>query len=441
MKKHYLKLVFMIMCGALVFSCATQKPQTMFKPFDFNQKLESGHYVPQVENFLVVLDASQSMNESYKGNSKIELAKEIVSRMNQTIPDMNIDAGLRAFGQTANPFNKKTTLLYGLTEYNGSKYENALKTVSWAAGVSPLAIALDAAGKDLDSVQGKSALIIVSDGKEMNDTPVASAKAIKDKLGNMICIYTVLIGDNTAGKNLMENIADASGCGFSVNADRIYSSEGMADFVEKVFLTKAAMPMDSDGDGVYDQQDMCPDTPAKINVTAKGCPMDTDGDGVFDYLDKCPKTPYGTKVDTRGCPLDSDGDGVYDGIDKCPGTPLNTSVDTRGCRMLKGVFFDTGKSTIKPVSYPILNEVVSIMKDNPDLKIEVRGHTDNRGSEHFNQKLSEKRAKAVMEYIANKGVEKSRLSSIGYGFSKPAASNSTLKGRAQNRRVELLPNP
>ncbi len=441
MTKNYLKPIFIILCSALLISCAVQKSQTMFKPCDFNQKLKAGQYVPKADNFLIVLDASQSMNESYKGNKKINLAKDIASRMNRTIPDMKINAGLRSFGQTANPFKSKTTLLYGVTQYDPTKLEAALQTVSWASGNSPLSIALDAAGKDFDSVQGKLALIVVSDGKEMDDTPVASAKAIKNKFGDRICIYTILVGNNPAGKNLMESIANAGGCGFSVNADQIYSSEDMADFVEKVFLAKAVMPMDNDGDGVYDQQDMCPDTPAGVNVTTKGCPMDTDGDGVFDYLDNCPNTPYGTEVDAKGCPLDSDGDGVYDSVDKCPGTPVGAGVDSRGCWVLKGVFFDTGKSTIKSVSYPILDEVVSIMKKNPGLKVEVQGHTDNRGAAQYNQKLSENRAHEVMKYIANKGVEKDRLTFSGYGFSKPAASNSTPEGRAQNRRVELKPIP
>jgi OOP family OmpA-OmpF porin len=109
--------------------------------------------------------------------------------------------------------------------------------------------------------------------------------------------------------------------------------------------------------------------------------------------------------------------------------------------MLKGLRFDTGKSSIKPLSFPILDDVVAIMKKNPKLKVEIQGHTDNRGAEKYNQQLSENRARSVMEYLMGKGIEQSRLSSMGYGFSKPAASNLTEEGRAQNRRVELKPIP
>jgi len=251
----------------------------------------------------------------------------------------------------------------------------------------------------------------------------------------------VLVGNDPDGKMLLENIAETGQCGFSVAADQIYSSESMADFVEKIFLSKAAGPLDSDGDGVTDDMDQCPDTPGGVQVNARGCPLDTDGDGIYDYLDQCPNTPSGVTVDRVGCPLDTDGDGVYDYLDKCPGTPVGAKVDARGCWVLKGVTFDTGKSNIKPVSFPILDEVVAIMKKNPGLNVEVQGHTDNIGAEKYNQKLSENRARSVMEYLVKEGVEQRRLSFVGYGFSKPAASNATAKGRAQNRRVELRPIP
>ncbi len=90
-------------------------------------------------------------------------------------------------------------------------------------------------------------------------------------------------------------------------------------------------PLDTDGDGVYDGLDQCPGTPKGCTIDAKGCPSDADGDGVCDGLDKCPSTPHGATVDKDGCPIDSDGDGVFDGLDKCPGTPKGCSVDSLGC--------------------------------------------------------------------------------------------------------------
>jgi OmpA-OmpF porin, OOP family len=196
--------------------------------------------------------------------------------------------------------------------------------------------------------------------------------------------------------------------------------------------------IDTDGDGVYDHLDKCPGTPQGVRVDSNGCPLDTDGDGVYDYLDKCPGTPQGVQVDSNGCPLDTDGDGVYDYLDKCPGTPEGATVDTRGCWVIKDVLFDFAKWDIKPVAYRDLDNIVTILKENPLLKVEIQGHTDIIGSKSYNVRLSENRAKAVMEYLIDKGVERDRLSAKGFWFSMPAASNDTTEGRALNRRVELV---
>ena len=158
-----------------------------------------------------------------------------------------------------------------------------------------------------------------------------------------------------------------------------------------------------------------------------------------DDLDQCPGTPKGAKVDAKGCPVDTDGDGVYDYRDQCPGTPKGARVDERGCWVLSGVYFDTAKWDIKPASYAVLDEVISVLKKNPEVKVEIQGHTDNRGSSAYNQKLSERRAKSVMEYLVKNGIAAGRLSYEGYGPSRPVASNATPEGQAKNRRVELKP--
>ena len=198
-------------------------------------------------------------------------------------------------------------------------------------------------------------------------------------------------------------------------------------------------PVDTDKDGVYDYQDKCPGTPDGVRVDSKGCPYDSDGDGVYDYQDKCPGTPSGVNVDSTGCPYDSDSDGVYDYQDKCPGTPEGAKVDERGCWVLEGVYFDTGKSSIKTESYPVLDGVVDILMRNSDVKLEIQGYTDDVGNARFNQSLSEKRAKSVYEYFVSKGVKSSQLSYKGYGEGSPIAGNDTAEGRAKNRRVELKP--
>lgn len=204
----------------------------------------------------------------------------------------------------------------------------------------------------------------------------------------------------------------------------------------------AAAPVvgDADGDGVNDNLDKCPGTPAGTAVDANGCELDSDGDGVVDRLDKCPGTPAGAKVDANGCELDGDRDGVVDRIDQCPNTPAGDKVDEVGCsfNLRLEVFFDTNSATIKPESYTDLDRAVNLMKTNDRLFGTVEGHTDDRGSDAYNQKLSQRRAEAVRQYLVDKGVPASRLDAVGYGESRPVADNATAEGRAQNRRVLLV---
>ncbi|MBI4696877.1 MAG: OmpA family protein [Gammaproteobacteria bacterium] len=142
---------------------------------------------------------------------------------------------------------------------------------------------------------------------------------------------------------------------------------------------------------------------------------------------------------------DSDGDGVYDDKDKCPGTPPGVKVDATGCPLkgeklmtLEGVNFDFDKATIRADSSSILDHAVDVLKQNEGVAVSVEGHTDSRGADAYNQKLSEKRAAAVMTYLVKHGISASRLSSKGLGESKPVAPNDTEENMFKNRRVELV---
>ncbi len=177
---------------------------------------------------------------------------------------------------------------------------------------------------------------------------------------------------------------------------------------------------------------------------------DSDGDGVVDRLDRCPNTPMGTEVDEFGCPIeeevvvvppvDTDQDGIEDARDVCPGTPAGANIDERGCWVLsQDYLFDFDKATIKPQYYSMLDDVVRIIRQNPDLRVEIQGHTDSIGSEAYNMDLSRRRANAVKTYLVNQGISSARLTTVGYGESRPVATNATKEGRAKNRRVELQP--
>lgn len=277
--------------------------------------------------------------------------------------------------------------------------------------------------------------------------------------------------------------------GAQVNAEGCegdYDGDGVPDDADQCPNTKQGVPVDSTGcpadsdkDGVFDVNDKCPNTPAGTTVDNTGCPMDFDKDGVPDDNDKCPNTKPGITVDSTGCPQDSDKDGVFDGLDQCQETPADVSVDSVGCPMdtdkdgvadyldkcaytlegvkvdekgcpidkkqdlneLKhGIEFQTNSTKFTKNSYGKLNDLVNLLKQYPNVNLEVQGHTDNVGSAKKNKALSQKRAQAVVDYFVKKGgIAADRFRAVGFGPDKPIASNSTKKGRKQNRRVEFVP--
>jgi OOP family OmpA-OmpF porin len=172
---------------------------------------------------------------------------------------------------------------------------------------------------------------------------------------------------------------------------------------------------------------------------AKG---DTDGDGVADDADKCPSSPKGAQVDATGCPIDSDKDGVYDYLDKCPNTPRGLKVDANGCvvvqtLLLENVNFEFNKSTLTPAAKKSLTENADNFRKQPNLKVEIAGHTDSVGSDAYNNNLSMRRANAVRDFLITQGMNPKNMVAKGYGESQPVADNKTDAGRAQNRRVEF----
>ena len=412
MLKHlWTKLIALVSAGLLI-SCASmpmepKKTGPAFTP----QQLQTTGYEQRTDNFLVLLDASGSMGEKYKGQTKFTTAEQMVSRMNQTIPaDMRLNAAVRTFGAG---FSSDTKSTYGPGAYSKEGLEASLGRANYG-GYTPIGDATSAGGADLSSMSGNTAVILVSDGKKNTGMDAAKAtQEVKNRHGDKVCFYTVLVGDDPAGKELMDGIARIGKCGFATTADSINSSKGMAGFVQSVFLAE---------------------------------PGDSDGDGVPDNRDKCPGTPRGTAVDSAGCPMapipttkpDSDGDGVPDDRDKCPNTPKGATVNADGCWAYQGeIFFDVNSSTVKSEAYPMIDEAAKVLRNNPDLNVEIQGHTDNTGTAEYNLWLSQKRAESAMNYLVDKGIDPGRLTAKGYGFEQPVASNNTPEGRAKNRRVEF----
>ncbi|WP_299672352.1 OmpA family protein [uncultured Polaribacter sp.] len=200
---------------------------------------------------------------------------------------------------------------------------------------------------------------------------------------------------------------------------------------------------DADGDGVADKDDMCPNE--KGTKANKGCP-DTDGDGVINKNDKCPSVAG--PVSNDGCPwADTDGDGVLDKDDKCitvagpasnmgcPKPVITVEDENFLTEYAKAILFNTNKATFKAGVTSKLNDMVRVMSNNPEANFVIEGHTDSDGTAPYNLKLSERRAMAVRDYLVAQGINTTRLEAIGYGEGDPIATNKTRAGKAQNRRV------
>ena len=240
-----------------------------------------------------------------------------------------------------------------------------------------------------------------------------------------------------AGLEAFNGCPDSDGDGIKDGDDNCPNEAGLAEF--------NGCP-DSDGDGVADNADNCPNTPGLASLA--GCP-DADGDGVTDGSDNCPNDAG--PAANNGCPWpDGDGDGVLDKDDQCPNEA--GTVANNGCPEVvapteevmatlnsyaRTILFDTGKSSFKDETMPVLAAMVAIFKEYPKADFTIGGHTDSVGSATSNQKLSERRANAVRDHLIANGISADRLTAVGYGEEFPIDSNKTRSGRANNRRVEV----
>ncbi len=228
---------------------------------------------------------------------------------------------------------------------------------------------------------------------------------------------------------------DEDGCPIDSDGD------GVADYLDDCPDEAGVAALngcpDSDGDGVADKDDECPDVAGLAALN--GCP-DSDGDGVADKDDQCPDTPRGYKVDDKGCPFDTDGDGIVDEEDDCP-TEAGPA-ENNGCPVvemeLKSIYFDFDKSSLKSAATSELDAIIKYLKENPKVAIDLTGHADATGTEAYNMGLSERRANEARAYLIDNGIAPQRIIKvIPLGESQPAAPNNTSEGRSLNRRVEI----
>ncbi|HYA14643.1 MAG TPA: OmpA family protein, partial [Syntrophales bacterium] len=362
-------LAFSLLASMLLTGCATQKASPFVKAGDLSMKMKSGKYSQNADNFEIIVDKTGSMGSDYTGVQKFAIEKSLVTKFNSYIPDLSLNAGLRTLGQNYVDFDV-TKLEYGIGKYDPESLHGVIQNLRNPFGESPLGMAISAAGNDLKGLQGKSALIIFSDGVDMGDETVKAATNVKSEYGDRLCIYTVLIGNDENGAKVLNQVARAGQCGVSVKGDDLADDAAMSNFVERIFLTTkmAKAPAPAPTPVPQPEKEMKKAAEVEKKILEKG-------------------------------------------------------------RATLDVEFDTGKSVVKPKYYNTIKSVADVMKKNPDLKIVIEGHTDNVGGEKYNLNLSQKRAEAVKDVLVKKfNIDPSRLTAKGFGESKPIASNKTKEG-------------
>jgi len=375
-------VVFMLCLAALVLSGCAPK---LYQPVDLNPAIKSGKLVQKTNNFNLLFDRSASMDELVAGMKRIDVAKTTTTQMGQTIPDIKLNAGLRQFG--GNSGDRPQDLLYGMAPLNKDGYNKAVEGIRCAYGITPLDKTVLAAGEDLKPFPGKSAMIIVSDFEHLKnvddlnpEAALANVAKLKREFGDNLCVYTVQVGAAKGGKELAEAMAKASGCGFAVNAAELATPQGMANFVERVFLE-----------------------PAPVDAAKKAAAL----------------APAAVAPSREGAV-------------KAPAAAREAVASTLG-----NIYFDFDKSNIRPKEREILKEHAAWLTKNKDYKVLISGHCDERGTTEYNLALGERRAAETKKFLVSLGVEESRINTISFGKERPADPGHSEEAWAKNRRAEF----
>lgn len=351
--------------------------------FAASTALAAENYVRKVDNFIFLVDRSGSMADKYVGTkqTKIALAKSIMERINKNLLELGYAGGLNLAAYPAE--------LKKVEPYKAASYGAAIAKIPTEIGSNPTPLGPGLASLEpaLKGMTGRNAVIIVSDGQENEGVDTLKVAAdLSKKYG--VCFHTISFADSVDGNQaLLDKItAIKPGCGVGASAAQLADDAALKKFVKDVF---------------YDE------------AKADPCSFDDDKDGVNNCIDKCPGTASDLAVDANGCPI-----------------PL--------VKTLK-VHFDFDKANIKPEYHKELADFAEFMKQYPGVAVEIDGHTDSVGTDAYNQKLSQRRANSVRDYLVSKlGMNGKLLTAVGFGESKPIASNDTDAGRAQNRRIEAV---
>jgi len=373
-------LIFLLTFSILFTGCAS------FRAVDLNPQIKSGQLVQKTDNVIVLFDKSASLGELHgkptvNEASRLIHAKNATKNMVATIPKIKLNAGLRTF------WSEDTALIYGMKPLVKEDYTKAINSIENVNGRTPMGKAITAAGVDLKGAAGNSAIIIVSDFSEIPGiddirpaTVMEAITKVNAEYGDKLCVYAIQVGYTADGKELSEQIVQNVEGGYTVNADKLATPAAMAAFVEKVIS------------GNCDRYPQLVAKPReKIVIVATEPKVE----------EKVVAAVAETKTEEK--------------VVVAAAEPKIIIL------AFEDVHFDFDKSTLKPEAQTILKRNIQMLKDNPKAKVRIAGYTSASGTDAYNQKLSERRANAVQEYLINEGIiTQDRLSTIGYGETNPA---------------------
>lgn len=400
---------------SLLMICLLVSGFALFKPADLNAQTKSGQSVQKMDNIVVLFDKSSSMADlqgkpMVDQSTRLIRAKDATKNMITAMPESQLNAGLRTF------WAEETKLIYGMKPLSKAEYIKAINSIENVNHRTPLGKAITAAGNDLRSAQGNSAIIIVSDFSDIPAIVDIKQPVVMDAItrvnaeyGDRLCVYAIQVGTAAGGKDLSEDVVQNVIGGYSVNANRLTTPAAMASFVEKVIA----------GDCSRYQQAFAKPKEAAVIVAAE------------------PKAEE-TVVAVAPAPETK----AEETVAVVAAVPVATAEEKVIILVFEDIHFDFDKSTLKPEAQTILTRSIQRLKDNPDSKVRIAGYASASGTVEYNQQLSERRATAVQDYLINEGViTPGRLSTIGYGETNPAmyeAAPKEINSKAAKANMRVL---
>ena len=358
-------------------ACASPQPVA---PINAGAMRPAANEIVDVDQLVIIADTSSSIRESGEFEKQRALLRSFVDSM----PEGRYEAGAIVFGG----FERRA---YPLAPYDRGRFSSEATNIKMLNEATPLDRVFNESSAWLKDKSGRAAVVVFTDGLPTDPigrpsdgtAALDAARALTKVHKGTVCFHGVQLGNDSQGAEFLRSLSQITPCGSVRSANAVYDVATLHGLQRDVFLGEKSLPA------------------------------------------------------VAAAPRDTDGDGVYDPSDQCPGTPRGAQVDRRGCWTVPGVTFRFDSAEIDSDYRGKLDNIVSVLKSNPGVRVRVDGHTDSTGAERYNEGLSDRRAKAVAAYLVAAGVDAERIESKGWGEQKPAYPNDTKVQRAANRRAEI----